>query len=57
MKFDKMVDILDKKSTEPETMTLDRFMELLSPSEKKELKKAEEQSRKKSDSKRKKREG
>ena len=40
MKFDKLVDALDPKSEEPKSMTLDRFLSLLNPSEKKDLMKA-----------------
>jgi hypothetical protein len=47
MKFKELVDHLDSKPKEPETMTLDRFMSLLNPTEKKELKAAEKESRKK----------
>ncbi len=50
MKFQELIDHLDDKPKKPESITLNRFMSLLSPSEKKELKKAESESRKKSES-------
>lgn len=50
MKFQELVDHLDPKSNKAEKMTLDKFMGLLSPSERKELKKAERERRKKIDS-------
>ena len=50
MKFKELVDRLDPKSNKAEKMTLDKFMGLLSPSERKELKKAERERRKKIDS-------
>ena len=54
MKFKELVDHLDSKPKEPETMTLDKFMNLLSPSEKADLKKAEKESREKGKSKKRK---
>ena len=50
MKFKELVDHLDAKPTKPESMTLDKFLDLLSPSEKAELEEAEKESRKKSGS-------
>jgi hypothetical protein len=49
MRFNQLVDALEPKSDEQETMTLDKFLGLLSPSEKKELENAKKESRKKSD--------
>ena len=54
MKFKELVDHLDSKPKQPEKMTIDRFMDLLSPGEKAELKKAEKESREKGESKKRK---
>jgi hypothetical protein len=50
MRFNQLVDALEPKSDEQETMTLDKFLGLLSPSDKKELEKAEKESKEKSES-------
>lgn len=49
MKFNELIDHLDSKPKKPESMTLQKFLSMLSPSEKAELKKAEKESRDKSD--------
>ena len=54
MKINELIDLLDSKPKKPESMSIDKFMSLLTPSEKDELKKVESEVRKKAESKKKK---